>query len=347
LRAELLGIYQCPYTGAPLQLASAEGNSHPEVWSGELVAESRRYPILEGIPHLICHEDEEPSDDEKRECAYYEAHSDSYDAVVDWIFESFFENEDDVRERMIDLLHLRPGACVLETGCGTCRDSERIARRLGSTGRLFLQDLSPRMLKLGRERMRAHAERSVVPQSEFFVGNAKRLPFPTGYFDSAFHFGGINLFSDQAAALAEMVRVVKVGGKVVVGDESLAPWLRRTQNGKILLNSNGLYAHETPIALLPENAREVRLQWIIGQAYYLIDFRVGEGPPPVDLDKPILGARGGTHRTRYLGRLEGVTPEAKELAGNAARHSGLSMHQWLDRAVREQARRESTGKPVK
>ena len=44
-------------------------------------------------------------------------------------------------------------------------------------------------------------------------------------------------------------------------------------------------------------------------------------------------------RTRYFGRLEGVTPEAKEMAIEAARRSGLSLHQWLDTVVRQAAKR--------
>ena len=46
---------------------------------------------------------------------------------------------------------------------------------------------------------------------------------------------------------------------------------------------------------------------------------------------------GGTMRTRYFDLLEGVTPEAKELAKKAAAATGLSVHQWLDRLVHKQA----------
>jgi ubiquinone/menaquinone biosynthesis C-methylase UbiE len=288
--------------------------------------------------------DEVLSEVEWREQSYYENNSQDYDAIIRWMFESFYEDEDRVREGMVDVLKPEGSSRILETGCGTCLDSFRIARRLGPGGELFLQDFSPHMLRLGRERMRMLAASEPMPRLDFFLGNATRLPFPDGYFDGAFHFGGLNCFSDKAAAIREMARVVKIGGRVVFGDESLAPWLRSTTYGKILLNSNALYRSETPIDLLPDSAREAGLQWIIGQAYYLIHFVVGQGPPPLDLDKPILGARGGTHRTRYYGVLEGVTPEAKDMALRAARESGVSMHQWLDRAVRDAASR-SPGLP--
>jgi ubiquinone/menaquinone biosynthesis C-methylase UbiE len=313
------------------------------VRSGTLVAGARSYNIVDGIPRLISHVDESFTEEGNSEYSYYQSIGQMYDKVVEWLFESFYETEDRVREQMVNLLSLSNGNRVLETGCGTCRDSIRIARRLGPEGELFLQDLSPNMLNLGRERMEKFATEHRGPSLEFFVGNAIRLPFPDNYFDAVFHFGGLNLFSDKALALREMARVVRVGGKVVAGDESVAPWIRDSTYGKILLSSNSLYRHEVPIALLPETAREVCLRWIIGQAFYLIDFKVAEGVPKLDLDKPILGARGGTHRTRYYGALEGVTIEAKELAQHAAQKSGLTIHEWLDRAVRERALRETEG----
>jgi ubiquinone/menaquinone biosynthesis C-methylase UbiE len=337
-------IYRCPYTGASVALDAGQ-QSGKEVLSGALVAGSRRYEIREGIPNLISYADEELTAEESREYAYYQENSESYDKVMDWLFESFYEDEDRIREQMSDLLELKPGDRVLETGCGTCRDSIRIARRLGEEGEFFLQDLSPGMLAIGRERMRKVSAERAAPAMEFFVGNATRLPFPDGYFNAAFHFGGLNLFSDRALAMREMARVVKPGGKVVVGDESMAPWLRETTYGKILLNSNALYRYQVPIELVPEIARDVCLRWIIGQSFYVIDFRVGESEPRVDLDKPILGFRGGTHRSRYYGMLEGVTVETKEVAQRAARESAVSLHDWLDRAVRSYAARGTCGAP--
>ncbi len=255
---------------------------------------------------------------------------------MDWVFKSFYESEDAFRCKMIDLLEIESGGRVLETGAGTCRDSVHIGRRLGANGELFVQDLSSHMLAIGRERMQVGSRE--MPRTEFFVGNAARLPFPDRFFDAAFHFGGINLFTDRAKAIAEMARVVRVGGKVVFGDEGLAPWLRSTTYGDILQNSNKLYRYTPPIDLLPECARDVSLRWLLGNAYYVIDFRVGDGPPPLDLDLPIIGRRGGTHRSRYYGNLEGVSVEAKAMAEKAAQASGLSLHDWLDRAVRAAAK---------
>ncbi len=334
--------YRCPYSGEALRIEPAE-ESGEDVVRGVLVsASSRRYPVVDGVAHLIESEQESYSAEEVREKEYYEATARSYDAVIDWLFASFYEDEAAVRRKMIDLLEIGPSDRVLETGAGTCRDSVRIAERLGPGGELFVQDLSPAMLALGRDRMRAAG---VLDGShgrvEFSIGNAVHLPFPDRCLDAAYHFGGLNLFSDKRRALAEMARVVRVGGKVVIGDEGLAPWLRETEYGAILTNSNRLYSYTAPLEDVPHCARDAAVRWLIGGAFYLIDFRVGDGPPSADLDLPIQGRRGGTHRTRFYGTLEGVTPEAKRLAEEAADAAGLSMHEWLDRAVRVAARQTS------
>jgi ubiquinone/menaquinone biosynthesis C-methylase UbiE len=338
MRRTTVEHYRCPYSGERLAIAD------PAACNGELVngalvsASGRAFLVDDGIPVLFDQSAESLGVEEEREHAYYQASSDRYDSVMDWVFKSFREDENAFRGKMIDLLELTQGARVLETGAGTCRDSVHIARRLGPNGEFFVQDLSSHMLAIGRQRM--HEGGPGLPRTEFFVGNAARLPFPDRFFDAAFHFGGINLFTDRAQAIAEMARVVRIGGKVVFGDESVAPWLRGTTYGEILQNSNKLYRHTPPIDVLPECARDACLRWLLGNAYYVIDFRVGDGPPPLDLDLPIVGRRGGTHRTRFYGTLEGVTVEAKAMAERAAQASGTSLHEWLDQTVRAAAATE-------
>lgn len=344
MKQDTAKIYVCPYTHEPLTLSAGERRAG-EVISGELVSKSGRTFILrEGIAHLIDEGSEQFSDIEKREYDFYQSSAEAYDATMDWVFKSFYEDEDEVRENMLAPLRLTHSSRVLETGCGTCRDSVRIARRLGPDGALFLQDLSPNMLLIGKRKLdelRA-ADRLQCP-TELFVGNAARLPFPDGYFDSAFHFGGLNLFSDKRAAVLEMCRVVRKGGHVVFGDEGLAPWLRETEYGKLLMHNSALYAYSAPLECIPPNARNPSIRWFLGNAYYLIDFEVGNGTPAVNLDLPIVGRRGGTHRTRYDGKLEGVSPETKKLAWQAADRRGMSMHDWLEQVVHSHAQSDLEG----
>lgn len=326
-------FYVDPATLEPLTLSMGvcDGN---EVLSGVLISPSgHRFEINNGVPNLV-YPFELPQMD-RDALRQTEERVEGYDRYLPLTFSTYGEDEQVVRNAMIDKLDLRPGSIVLETGAGTGRDSEIIAQRLGAEGKLYTQDLSPLFLNKNIDRMRG-----ATPQVEPAVANGYYLPFAENSFDACYHFGGINAFSDIKRAFAEMVRVTKPGGKIVVGDESMPPWLRDTEFGRILINSNPEFDYSLPLDKLPVEARKTRVEWIIGGVFYVIDFVVGEGEPTADLDFPIPGVRGGTHRTRYHGQLEGVTPEAKRLAYEARAKTGKSMHQWLDDVVRQAASRD-------
>ncbi len=131
--------------------------------------------------------------------------------------------------------------------------------------------------------------------------------------------------------------MVKPGGKIVVGDEGIGPWMRDTQIGKIMINSNPLIGIEVPISSIPVDARDVSVEWIMMGAYYIIDFKVGDGEPVGDYHINIPSARGGTHWSRYYGNLEGVTDEVKKLAHEARKKAGIGMADWLNEVVKNAA----------
>ncbi|WP_397535115.1 class I SAM-dependent methyltransferase [Roseateles sp.] len=333
MRAGEEKIYVDPVTRKPLRLVDEVRNGD-EIVSGALVnAAGHRHEIRNGVPDLV-YPYELPAVDAEA-LQKYEERADAYDRYLPLTFSTYGESEEAVRNAMIDKLDLKLDSIVLETGAGTGRDSEIIARRLGANGKLYIQDLSPSFLDKNLERMHGVAGR-VEPA----LANGYHLPFADNTFDAYYHFGGINAFGDIKRAYAEMVRVVKPGGKVVVGDESMPPWLRQTEFGRVLMNSNPEFVYPLHLEMLPVEARKTRMEWIIGGVFWVIDFVVGEGEPKADFDFAIPGVRGGTHRTRYFGQLEGVTPEAKRLAYEARAKTGKSMHEWLDEVVREAAKRD-------
>jgi ubiquinone/menaquinone biosynthesis C-methylase UbiE len=283
VKASTLEILRCPACGGRFD---ADG----ELSCGSCGATFTRH---DGIPDLVYPESLAPSDAEFQR--KYDDGAETYDSGLEWMWEAFSSDEDAVRSAMIDLLELTSRSRVLETGCGTGQDSARIVKRLGKAGRLYAQDLSRGMVEVARRRLEA-----VQDQVELIQSNGSYLPFADDAFDAAYHFGGINTFGERRRAIAEMARVVHPGGKVVFGDEGIAPWLRRKLIGRILVNANPLYAHRPPLDELPDNALEPRIQWIIGNAFYVVDFRVGESAPPVALDLPIPG-KGDTLRSRYYG----------------------------------------------
>jgi ubiquinone/menaquinone biosynthesis C-methylase UbiE len=291
VRRSSLSTLRCPACRGELVLEAAVGNEL-ELTQGSLRCVcGNSYPIEDGTPNLIYPDQLLPSDEEFKQ--KYNEGAELYDAGLDWLFRSFYENENEVRTAMLEMLDLRPGSRVLEVGCGTGKDSLHIISRLQEQGELYAQDISSGMIRIARRRLAG----SIAPV-EYFLGNAAYLPFEDGYFDSAFHFGGLNTFGEIERSLMEMTRVVRLGGKVVVGDEGVAPWLREKHFGRVLINANPLYKHRPPLECLPENARSVGPRWILGNAFYLIDYRVGDGPPKVDLDLPIPG-KGDSLRSRF------------------------------------------------
>lgn len=330
---KLVDIFKCPLTKKSLSL-KGEIKKNGDIKEGYLYSDGKnKYRIFKGIPIFII--DDKLTEMEIETQKEYDIVSDSfYDNAVDWLFASFYENEDDVREKMIDLLELESDHRVLEIGCGTGRDSFRIARRLGAKGKFYFQDLSVSMVVKTKKILEA---KKFNCELHSFASSARYLPFPSGYFDSVFHFGGFNNFPQPRETLKEIAQVTKKGGKVVFGDESLPPWLRDTEFGSIICTNNPLFKHELPLRYLPVNSHNVKLRWVIGGCFYLIDFVVGEGLPKINLDLPHKGKRGGTLRTRYYGQLEGVMPETKKLAYKAAEKCGLSLFEWLNKSIKKSA----------
>ena len=107
------------------------------------------------------------------------------------------------------------GARVLEVGCGPGHLSIRLARQHGleMTG----LDLDPAMI----ERARANADRAGEGEERlpsFVVGDVAKLPFPDGTFDLVVSTMSMHHWTDPAAGLAEMARVLRPGGKALVWD---------------------------------------------------------------------------------------------------------------------------------
>ena len=326
-------IYVSPKTRKPLRVSSTqmEGN---DVIEGALLGEGdERYPILGGIPDFVS--PDTLSSEQQGARDYYKKSAAVYDDVANLTFRIQNVDETKERKRMVECLHLTGFERVLELACGTGRDSVLIAKRLHGGAEYYLQDISKDMLLKCREKV---ARTAAAPA--FSVGNACALAFPDRYFDAVYSFGGLGVFGDIRQAMREIVRVSKVGARVVVGDESMPPWLYESEYGKILLNNNPLFKLPIPLDKMPVEARDVAVRWVVGGVYYIIEFTVGEGEPKADFDLEIPGRRGGSLRTRYYGRLEGVTKETFELAQKAREKSGKSMHEWLDEAVSEAARKE-------
>jgi demethylmenaquinone methyltransferase/2-methoxy-6-polyprenyl-1,4-benzoquinol methylase len=115
------------------------------------------------------------------------------------------------RERTADLANVGPGASALDVCCGTGDLALELARRVMPGGRVVGLDFSVPMLELAQVKSRNGA----VPVA-WMQGNALELPFDDGEFDAATVGFGIRNVVDIDRGIAEMARVVRPGGRVVI-----------------------------------------------------------------------------------------------------------------------------------
>jgi demethylmenaquinone methyltransferase/2-methoxy-6-polyprenyl-1,4-benzoquinol methylase len=111
----------------------------------------------------------------------------------------------------VELSAVRKGSRVLDVAGGTGDLSLLFASRVGAAGEIWLSDINREMLTRGRDRLIDAGRITPVLQS-----NAERLPLPDGYFDCAIVGFGLRNMTHKDRALAEMVRVVRSGGRVLV-----------------------------------------------------------------------------------------------------------------------------------
>ncbi len=304
-----------------------------KIIEGKLIAQNGEiFPVKNGIIDFSNREHLEDSAIFARD--YYTKIAHSYDENLHITFDLYNEEEADIRNNMIELLHLKKESKVLEVSAGTGKDSEIIASKLGKDGHLSLLDITPSMIEIASKRLGG-----VDVPYECIIGTACALPFADNSFDALYCFAGIGHFPDIKKGLSEMSRVVKPGGRVVFCEKNVPTWLRNTEYGKILINNNPMFAYEAPLAFIPTNARNVGIRWINGNVHYVVDYTVGVGEPKGNFDLELPGERGGTFNTRYYGKLEGITKEAKEMAEKARDKLGISMHKWLDTIVKEEAKK--------
>lgn len=109
---------------------------------------------------------------------------------------------------------LQPGEGVVDVGSGAGLDSLIAARMVGSDGWVIGVDMTPAML----EKARRSAFEGGWTNVEFRQGLAESLPVLDGWADVVISNGVLNLMPDKDAALREMARVLKPGGRLQIGD---------------------------------------------------------------------------------------------------------------------------------
>ncbi len=145
--------------------------------------------------------------------------------LVRGVFDSVAERYDLMNDLMSGGIHrlwkrftvaeagVRTGYSVLDLAGGTGDLAETFARQVGPDGHVILADINHAMLKVGRDRL---IDRGISGNLNIAQANAEQLPFANASFDVVTIAFGLRNVTDKDAALAEMYRVLKSGGKCLI-----------------------------------------------------------------------------------------------------------------------------------
>jgi demethylmenaquinone methyltransferase/2-methoxy-6-polyprenyl-1,4-benzoquinol methylase len=111
----------------------------------------------------------------------------------------------------VGLANVKEGQRVLDVAGGSADLSRLFLKAVGGSGQVVLTDINNAMLRVGRDRLLDDGIATPVTQCD-----AEHLPFPDNYFDCVSIAFGLRNVTHKDAALREMHRVLKPGGRVIV-----------------------------------------------------------------------------------------------------------------------------------
>jgi SAM-dependent methyltransferase len=109
---------------------------------------------------------------------------------------------------------LRPGEVVIDLGCGGGIDTILAARAVAPTGKAIGLDILPEMLEVAAR----NAAEAGVRNVEWLSGEMEAIPLPEGSVDVVISNGVLNLSPRKSRAFAEVFRILRPGGRMVVAD---------------------------------------------------------------------------------------------------------------------------------
>ena len=121
--------------------------------------------------------------------------------------------------KAVDFINLHRNEIVLEVGAGTGVFTLEAAKRVGEGGLVHAVDIQPRMI----ERLADQLDTERVRNVKLHVAPATRLPLPNNSVDAAFMISTLPMIAERRTVLAELKRVLKPGGELVIGEEMPEP----------------------------------------------------------------------------------------------------------------------------
>ena len=117
------------------------------------------------------------------------------------------------KRKTIELSGVRPGHKVLDLAGGTGDLTKAFAKRVGRDGKVVLADINESMVRVGRDRL---INEGIAGNVDYTITNAEALAFPDNTFDVATIAFGLRNVTNKDKALAELCRVLKPGGQLLI-----------------------------------------------------------------------------------------------------------------------------------
>jgi SAM-dependent methyltransferase len=135
-----------------------------------------------------------------------------YNRAADHFDDALQSTRSQYGRQTVARLGLQPGAMVLDLGCGTGTSALLAAEVVGSDGVVIGVDLAEKLL----EQARAKAAQRDLTNIVFRLGDMTALGYPDGCFDAAISVFSMFFVPDMEAAVRELWRMVKLGGKLAI-----------------------------------------------------------------------------------------------------------------------------------
>jgi ubiquinone/menaquinone biosynthesis C-methylase UbiE len=148
------------------------------------------------------------------------------------------------KKMMSSFLNIQQGQSILDVGCGTGDDVLSLAELVGKTGRVVGVDSSENMIEEAKKRSNLRGGKKI--SIELHVGNAHHLDFADNTFDCSRAERLLMHVDDPSKVIAEMARVTKPGGHIVIFD---LDW------DGVIINHNDLTLTRNVIHLMCDSIR--------------------------------------------------------------------------------------------
>ncbi|MCF8095240.1 MAG: methyltransferase domain-containing protein [Desulfobacteraceae bacterium] len=121
------------------------------------------------------------------------------------------------------------GEAVLDIGCGAGVDTMIAALITGPSGKSVVVDIVDKMLQRAETNLKLMGLENVA----FYKASGEDLPFKNNKFDAVISNGAINLIPDKHAAIQEIFRILKPGGRLMIADQVLIDQLPENLKDRI------------------------------------------------------------------------------------------------------------------